>query len=753
MYPGGLPAAHPLNDANVMEKESQFILSLGPSFQPELEHPHTVPADGAVGVEVEGHQVFWACADKPSISVLTTVPPPTDSLGVSTKTKAGLRSSGQIQGKTDNQRSHQCSDCGRSFSQHSHLQVHQRIHTGVKPYRCPDCGVSFNHQGTLQTHRRIHTGEKPYFCRDCGKTFNRHGSLRQHQRLHTGEKPFRCPECAKSFSRQSSLHLHKRTHSGAKPYQCSDCGRSFNHQSNLLRHQRIHTGEKPYCCSECGKSFNQLGSLQTHRRIHTGEKPYYCSDCGKSFSQQSNLQQHQCSPSGYVPYPCSDCGRSFNHLTGLQTHQRVHNGEKPYGCSDCGKSFSYQSHLQLHQLTHTGEKEFLCSDCGKQFNRKSHLQTHQLIHTGEKPYFCSDCAKSFNRRSNLKAHRRIHTGEKPYYCLACELYHELIMKADVTEQGQKDSRNTGLGREASSAPSAFLSDESIRPDKKEMLNLSSQLYKALTSSIAANQWRHIAGTDDPSPSPPTAFKTHTRQPSPSSLSIISPHQQPCIAMRGKLEILAMVLGAIGLVGTILVTALPMWKVTAFIGANLIVMESQWEGLWMTCVEQMDIRLQCKVYDSLLILPPDIQAARGLMCVAVILTVLGIAVSACGLRQFACLTNNSQGKKVTLVAGACLFLMSALSTLIAVCWTTHTIVRNFYNPAVIDPRKHEIGQALYVGYATAMVLIAAGVILICRCKKGHEEVEEGGYAPTVAEHEDMMSLKRTPSDYYEMKQYV
>ncbi|KAI4905018.1 hypothetical protein NFI96_020173, partial [Prochilodus magdalenae] len=55
-----------------------------------LEHPHTVPADGAVGVEVEGHQVFWTCDHKPSILVLTTVPPHTGSLGVSTKTKAGL---------------------------------------------------------------------------------------------------------------------------------------------------------------------------------------------------------------------------------------------------------------------------------------------------------------------------------------------------------------------------------------------------------------------------------------------------------------------------------------------------------------------------------------------------------------------------------------------------------------------------------------------------------------------------------------
>ncbi|KAI4904193.1 hypothetical protein NFI96_010837 [Prochilodus magdalenae] len=41
-----------------------------------LEHSHTVPADGAVGVEVECHQDFWTC------ETVTTVPPHTDSLGL-----------------------------------------------------------------------------------------------------------------------------------------------------------------------------------------------------------------------------------------------------------------------------------------------------------------------------------------------------------------------------------------------------------------------------------------------------------------------------------------------------------------------------------------------------------------------------------------------------------------------------------------------------------------------------------------------
>ncbi|KAI4888067.1 hypothetical protein NFI96_004849 [Prochilodus magdalenae] len=64
-------------------------LGLNPE-QLGLNPEQLVPADGAVGVEVEGHQAFETCDNKPFILVLTTVPPHTDSLGVSTKTKAGL---------------------------------------------------------------------------------------------------------------------------------------------------------------------------------------------------------------------------------------------------------------------------------------------------------------------------------------------------------------------------------------------------------------------------------------------------------------------------------------------------------------------------------------------------------------------------------------------------------------------------------------------------------------------------------------
>uniref|UniRef100_A0A8C9V981 Claudin-4-like n=1 Tax=Scleropages formosus TaxID=113540 RepID=A0A8C9V981_SCLFO len=132
----------------------------------------------------------------------------------------------------------------------------------------------------------------------------------------------------------------------------------------------------------------------------------------------------------------------------------------------------------------------------------------------------------------------------------------------------------------------------------------------------------------------------------------------------SLQLISFTCAVTGWVMAIAVTALPQWKVSAFIGSNILTSEIVWEGIWMNCIYQTTGHMQCKTYDSMLALPADIQAARALMCVAIFLGWLSCTVSCCGMKCTTCAGDDRQAKASIALTGGVLFILTGLCVLSA-----------------------------------------------------------------------------------------
>lgn len=141
---------------------------------------------------------------------------------------------------------------------------HLRCNLGPPPIKLetPD-GYNF---GVPRPEFQRHVAMQLHACKFCQKTFLHKSRRDIHERIHTGERPFQCTFCDKSFTLKTNKECHERIHTGEKPFSCSYCGKSFAQLNNKRGHERIHTGEKPYTCQFCNKTFTQSSNKTMHER-------------------------------------------------------------------------------------------------------------------------------------------------------------------------------------------------------------------------------------------------------------------------------------------------------------------------------------------------------------------------------------------------------------------------------------------------------------------------------------------------------
>ncbi|XP_063786193.1 claudin-4-like [Pseudophryne corroboree] len=175
--------------------------------------------------------------------------------------------------------------------------------------------------------------------------------------------------------------------------------------------------------------------------------------------------------------------------------------------------------------------------------------------------------------------------------------------------------------------------------------------------------------------------------------------------------LGMVLALVGWIGSIIVFALPMWRVTAFIGSNIVVAQIIWEGLWMNCLVQSTGQMLCKVYDSMLVLAKELLAARALCIICILVALLALLISIIGAKCTNCVENRKTKARVSMVSGM-VFIVGSILLLIPVYWLAKSIIHDFYNPLVVEAQNRELGASIYIGWSSSALMLMGGVLLSC-----------------------------------------
>ncbi|XP_037805839.1 putative zinc finger protein 286B [Lucilia sericata] len=140
-------------------------------------------------------------------------------------------------------------------------------------------------------------------CKECECLCMSQQTLDIHMRIHYGLKPYKCPKCEESFDKSTFMlkHLYELHNETKLNIICEykECGNQFSSYRSYKNHYReFHISQqtsKRHVCEECGKTYAKMQIFKEHLYTHGPKElyPFQCAECDKAFAKQTAFDEHK----------------------------------------------------------------------------------------------------------------------------------------------------------------------------------------------------------------------------------------------------------------------------------------------------------------------------------------------------------------------------------------------------------------------------------------------------------------------------